>query len=117
MVNIRIEQEKKKKRKHLEYKAIIDFKARVLKFISIYIKEQGANLQNEQSIMIIQGLLKALDIADKDKNTMLFERIKKIIIQIAKEGKKVKYDASIVKGQDSDPRVMLFTEIISKIVK
>eukprot|EP00347_Sterkiella_histriomuscorum_P021443 403333957 len=72
-----------------KYKQIQDFKIRVLDFIAIYIKEmtkKGDQLATQKfdSIDLIKGLLKGLQVAHQDKNTILFERIKSVIAIMAK---------------------------------
>ena len=59
----------------------------MLDFISIYIKEQKKTDTSKgqfDSLTIVQGLLKALQVAHSDKNTVLFDRIKSVISIMAK---------------------------------
>ena len=70
-------------------KQIVDFKLRVLDFIEIYIKEMKKEIHYGKhikidSIKIIKGLIKSLQIAHQDKNTQLFDRIKSVLGIIAK---------------------------------
>lgn len=59
----------------------------MLDFLAIYIKEMKKK-QNQSksfdSLSIIKGLLKALQVAHADKNSMLFDRIKSVISILAK---------------------------------
>lgn len=43
-----------------KFKVIVDFKARVLEFLSIYAKELGSEMPEEHKLLIIKGLLDAL---------------------------------------------------------
>ena len=51
------------------YKAIVDFKSKVLDFVSIYVKEQGEDIPTEHVLLITKGLLEAMATAYQDKNT------------------------------------------------
>jgi len=55
----------------------------VLEFLSIYAKELGSEMPEEQKLLIIKGLLDALVVSFQDKNDILFDRIKTILINIA----------------------------------
>jgi hypothetical protein len=60
-----------------------------LDFISIYIKEMTKRNEHSKdskfdSIDLIKGLLKAMQVAHADKNAILFERIKSVISIMAK---------------------------------
>lgn len=79
----------KQKEQALKFKQIQDFKVRVLDFIAIYIKETkkeqvAASQENLDSLDIIKGLLKGLQVAHTDRNTILFERIKTVISMMAR---------------------------------
>lgn len=61
--------------------------------MAIYIKEmnkRGGSSEGEQhkhkhdSIKLVQGLLKAMQVAHADRNMILFERIKSVIAIMAK---------------------------------
>ena len=71
-----------------EVKKIQDFKVRVLDFVAIYIKEtkkqSGSTKQAIESLDIIKGLLKGLQVAHSDRNMILFERIKTVISMMAR---------------------------------
>ena len=56
----------------------MDFKVRALDFLSIYVK-QNASPPAETQMKLIQGLLKALQVAHNDSHTILFERIKSVL--------------------------------------
>lgn len=64
----------------------MDFKVRALDFLSIYIKEKNSCQDPAMKVQLIQGLLKALTVAYKDHYTILFDRIKAVLTQIAKQG-------------------------------
>ena len=70
-----------------KFKSIEDFKIRALDFIDIYIREMKKKESHDNkfnSIDIIKGLLKAFQVAHQDKNTILFDRIKVVITNMAK---------------------------------
>jgi len=93
------------KQKAAQNKQIVDFKIRVLDFISIYVKEMRKRATEQAALgiqptaeldamRIIKGLLKALQVAHQDKNTVLFDRIKSVLSQIARgSGKQSQDDA------------------------
>jgi hypothetical protein len=60
----------------------------VLDFVARYIKEtkkqSGSTKQAIESLDIIKGLLKGLQVAHSDRNMILFERIKTVISMIAR---------------------------------
>ena len=61
---------------------------RVLDFIAIYVKEMKkvhpAQKRSYDALKLIKQLLKALQVAHADKNTILFERIKTVLTLIAR---------------------------------
>jgi hypothetical protein len=65
----------------------MEFKVRVLDFLAIYVKEMR-NSENAQiefdTHKLIKGLLKALQVAHSDKNTILFDRVKTVLTLIAR---------------------------------
>lgn len=68
-------------------KQIMDFKVRVLDFLSIYVKEMKKAENQDRPIdsyKLIKGLLKGLQVAHQDKNTILFDRIKTVLTMIAR---------------------------------
>lgn len=76
-----------------KFKQIQDFKVRVLDFVAIYIKEmKKAQLesvtkdgeQHFESLEVIKGLLKSLQVAHSDRNMILFERVKTVISMMAR---------------------------------
>ena len=62
-----------------------DFKVRVLDFLSIYVKQKSLKHEPTKQVTLIRGLLKALSTAHVDKNTILFERVKTILAQLARQ--------------------------------
>lgn len=97
------------------YKAINDFKARVLDFLNIYVKEMKGNIPSEKKMIITKGLLDAMAVAHTDKSNVLFDKIKAVIITLAKETK------SGADGEEADEsekrhKTILFTEILAKIL-
>ena len=57
----------------------MDFKVRVLDFIAIYVQEMKNEEKQLDSLKLIKGLLKSLQVAHADKNTILFNRIKTVL--------------------------------------
>ena len=64
----------------------MDFKVRALDFLSIYIKERHYQAKPVIQIKLIRGLLQSLSVAHKDKHKSLFDRIKQILSQMARQG-------------------------------
>lgn len=95
-------------------KQIMEFKVRVLDFIAIYIKEAKKNNKELDSHHLIKGLLKAMQVAQADKNTILFERIKSVLTLIARgnPGQNAADDES--SNKDSK---MLITEVMALVLK
>mgnify|MGYP000860078605 CR=1 FL=1 len=65
----------------------MEFKVRVLDFLAIYVKEMKRPENSSKAIdthKLIKGLLKALQVAHQDKNTILFDRIKTVLTLIAR---------------------------------
>ena len=94
----------------------MEFKVRVLDFISIYVKEMkkdesGATID---SLKLIKGLLKALQVAHSDKNMILFDRIKSVLTMIAKGGVQQSEDTSENANKDSK---ILMTEVMALVLK
>ena len=70
-----------------KFKEVMDFKVRALDFISIYVKQKGYASEEGRQLHLIQGLLKALTTAHKDRHTILFDRIKTVLAMMAKQDK------------------------------
>jgi hypothetical protein len=72
----------------------MDFKVRVLDFISIYAQQRkkvkvNNDLSEEStltSLMVIKGLLNALKVAHEDDHATMFDRVKSVLSTIAKQG-------------------------------
>jgi len=84
----------------------------VLDFVEIYIKEMKKDIHNGKSrkldsIKIIKGLIKALQIAHQDKNTLLFDRIKSVLGIIARGSFQRESDKS---NKNGDVKIILSTE-------
>jgi|TARA_B110000285_G_C14985961_1_gene543825 hypothetical protein len=70
------------------------------------------------SISMIKGLLKALQVAHQDNNKILFDRIKTVLTHIAR-GNKMGVDdipVSGEKGQNKDKKILM-TEVMSLVLK
>jgi len=65
-------------------KRVTDFKVRALDFLSIYVKEKSYQSNGTTQIMLIRGLQKALSVAHKDGNKIMFERTKSVLTLMAK---------------------------------
>ena len=102
---------------------IVDFKSRVLDFISIYVKEAKENPNGSSAInnqKIIKNLLRALKTAHLDKNEVLARRIETVLSNLTKlnggsknkEGKADKEDKDVNKG-----RKLLMTEVMNYVLK
>ena len=93
----------------------------MLDFIAIYIKEMKKK-QNQNksfdSLNIIKGLLKALQVAHADKNTMLFDRIKSVISILAK-GTHAAEDNALEDEDDQELKSnkIIVTEIMNLLLK
>lgn len=104
-----------------EVKKIQDFKVRVLDFVAIYIKEtkkQPTNNHALESLEIIKGLLKGLQVAHTDRNTILFERIKTVISMMARGPQQ----ALVGEGEEaSDDSIkenkIVMTELMTQLLK
>lgn len=95
------------------FKAINDFKARVLDFLNIYVKEMKGEIPSEKRMIITKGLLDAMAVAHHDKSTVLFDKIKTVIVTMAKETKSIEGESD---ENDKSHKTILFTEILSKIL-
>lgn len=94
------------------FKAITEFKIKVLDFLSIYIKESKGEIDNEKRIIIVKGLLDSLAVAHEDRSYVLFDKIKTVILALAKQSK-----SSLKHSEDDSHAItILFTEIIHKIL-
>lgn len=94
------------------FKAINEFKVKVLDFLSIYIKEVKHGMDRDKKLLIIKGLLEAMATAHRDRSDVLFDKIKAVILALAKESK----DVSGKNKEDTQTITILFTEIIQKIL-
>ena len=94
----------------------------MLDFVAIYIKEmkkkQSASLE---SLDIIKGLLKGLQVAHADKNTILFERIKTVISMMARgpQGQSKLADDSDGEedGESIKESKIVMTELMGQLLK
>lgn len=93
----------------------MDFKVRVLDFIAIYVKEMKKPENTKRtwnSQQLIKGLLKALQVAHQDKNTILFDRIKTVLTMISKSTQ-----TSVVSTEDIKNSKILMTEVVALVLK
>lgn len=97
------------------YKSVMDFKVRVLDFISIYAVQQKKNkkpLGTSTSLMLVKGLLNSLKVAHQDEHTTLFERVKSVLSTIAKQGvSSEEQSAELIKEQK-----ILMTETMAMVM-
>ena len=98
-------------------KQIMEFKVRVLDFISIYVKEMNKEESGKtyDSLRLIKGLLKALQVAHADKNTILFDRIKSVLTMIAKGGVKKSRSDDEESGVANKDSKILMTEVMALV--
>jgi len=87
----------------------MDFKVRALDFLSIYVKTQTRD--QSLQLTLIQGLLRALTVAHKDKHTILFDRIKSVLTAIAKSSVKPSDNVAMVEEKGATGCKMLMTEL------
>lgn len=91
----------------------------MLDFVGIYIKEMKKkneqNHKNFDSIDLIKGLLKALQVAHSDRNMILFERIKTVISMMAKGSTQHAEDQE--ESGDVKQNKIIMTEIMSQLLK
>lgn len=66
-------------------------------------------------MIITRGLLDAMAVAHKDKSEVLFEKIRHIIVTMAK-GSKATSDENNDEESEKNNKTILFTEILSKIL-
>jgi len=97
-----------------KFKQIQDFKIKVLDFVSIYIKEMDKQ-EGKNSIDVIKGLLKGLQVAHSDRNAILFERIKAVISMMAKGHRRNHEEEEEDSGLKANK--ILMTELVSLLLK
>ena len=113
-----------------KFKQIQDFKVRVLDFVAIYIKEmkkqqehvQQQNSQHLDSLDIIKGLLKGLQVAHSDRNMILFERIKTVISMMARGPQNTKLEDSDENEEEGEKsgikeNKIVMTELMSQLLR
>ena len=94
----------------------MDFKVRALDFLSIYVKQSQPDTTNQ--LKLIQGLLKALTVAHKDSHTILFDRIKSVLAQIAKQSTAQTKEESKNDATSSGKECkMLLTEMMAMLLR
>ena len=97
----------------------MDFKVRALDFISIFVKQKGyANSAKEgQQLHLIQGLLKGLTTAHKDKHTILFDRIKTVLAMMAKQNSKAEEHKADAGNEKSRECSVIITEMVAMLMR
>jgi hypothetical protein len=93
----------------------MDFKVRALDFLSIYVKQSQPD--SSKQLKLIQGLLKALTVAHKDAHTILFDRIKSVLAQIAKQSTLQPKEESKVDSGNGKECKMLLTEMMAMLLR
>lgn len=59
-------------------------------FLAIYIKESKKSSDaNTNTMELIKGLLKSMQVAHQDKNLILFERVKTVIAMLTRGGNNI----------------------------
>jgi hypothetical protein len=103
-----------------EVKKIQDFKVRVLDFVAIYIKEtkkQPSNKHALESLDIIKGLLKGLQVAHSDRNIILFERIKTVISMMARGPQVISGEGEEASDDSIKENKIVMTELMTQLLK
>jgi hypothetical protein len=72
------------------------------------------NISSDKRMIITKGLLDAMAVAHNDKSSVLFDKIKTVIVTMAKETKGSNQDADDENIKHS--KTILFTEILTKIL-
>lgn len=100
-------------------KEIMDFKVRALDFLSIYIKEKHYQSKPVFQIKLIRGLLNALSVAHRDSHSALFERIKQILSQMARQTPKGNEEEKSIKSNQDGLKEceVLMTEMMQMLLK
>jgi hypothetical protein len=84
---------------------------KVLDFVSIYVKEMKKADAKFDSLHLIKGLLKAMQVAHADSNTILFDRIKTVLTNIARGNTQ-----QAVSGDNKDQKILM-TEVMGYVLK
>ncbi len=81
--------------------------------LNIYVKETKGNIPSAKRMIITKGLLDAMAVAHYDKSSTLFDKIKTVIVTMAKEtGPSDEKDGE----EEKNSKTILFTEILTKIL-
>lgn len=72
-------------------------------------------ITGDKRLIITKGLLDAMAIAHQDRSDVLFDKIKTVIITMAKETK-VAADGEQLSDEEKQGKTILFTEILTKIL-
>ena len=73
------------------------------------------NIDSNKRMVITRGLLDAMAVAHRDKSEVLFEKIRHIIVTMAK-GTKGPTDDHNEEENEKNNKTILFTEILAKIL-
>jgi hypothetical protein len=95
----------------------MDFKVRALDFLAIYIKEKHYQSKPAIQIKLIRGLLQALSVAHRDAHKALFDRIKQILAQMAKQGVAQQEESKQVQESNLQECQVLMTEMMQMLLK
>ena len=92
---------------------------RPLDFLSIYVKEKCYQGNSTVQIKLIRGLLKALSVAHKDQNKILFDRTKSVLTLMAKQNQGVGQNGQSTKASedDSESCKVLLTEMMQMLLR
>jgi len=94
----------------------MDFKVRALDFLSIYVKQSHPD--SSKQLKLIQGLLKGLTVAHKDSHTILFDRIKSVLAQIAKQSTaQSKEESKADSANNGKECKILLTEMMAMLLR
>jgi hypothetical protein len=110
----------KQREEALKFKQIQDFKVKVLDFIAIYIKETKKTTVTRDDSMdtldIIKGLLKGLQVAHTDRNAILFERIKTVISMMARGHAKAGAEEAAEDAGIKENKIVM-TELMGQLLR
>ena len=96
-------------------KKMMDFKLRVVDFISIYVKQKGYSGDAGVQLKLIRGMLKGLSVAHQDKQQILFDRIKSVLTLMAKQSQQ-QGSLQSYESNEEDEKVLL-TEMSRLLTK
>ena len=106
----------------------MNFKMKVAGLLAIYVKENARSKTGNQEhmLLIVKGLLEAMDVAHADRNNDLFQRLSTILTSIVRTSmpqSPPKFDTEPQKAGEEETaaqakeKKILFTELLATILK